>query len=229
MPDQSQKNCLWNKLISATSPPPPNFGQCTILGSKNFSEHQTPFTYITKLTTKLTLFVPVLFIISQYCPTVKRILPDCLCLPNKLGAFSLFNFPLFTRLMLNICPTFRLCNLFGGAAAPLPRTPMIIHGLSTYNSTCTVCSNRQWLMLERLQHDEWHKWATYIFYRWTFYVAIKIFCRTKCPANRKFCQTKPIFDFFDVQGLHILVPLSKYQGKNRVTSKPYVTDIISCQ
>jgi hypothetical protein len=41
-------------------------------------------------------------------------LPDCLCLPNKLWAFCLFNFPLFARLMLNICPTFRLCNLFGG-------------------------------------------------------------------------------------------------------------------
>ena len=47
-------------------------------------------------------------------------------------AFWLFNFPLFARLMLNICPTFRLCNLLGGggAAAPPPppappsRTPM---------------------------------------------------------------------------------------------------------
>jgi hypothetical protein len=35
--------------------------------------------------TKLTEFVPFIFIISQYCPTVKRILPDWLCLPNKLG------------------------------------------------------------------------------------------------------------------------------------------------
>ena len=33
--------------------------------------------------TKLTEFVPFIFI-SQYCPTVKRILPDWLCLPNKL-------------------------------------------------------------------------------------------------------------------------------------------------
>jgi hypothetical protein len=49
-------------------------------------------------------------------------LPDCLCLPNKLGPFWLFNFPLFARLMLNICPTFRLCNLFAGAAvSPAPR------------------------------------------------------------------------------------------------------------
>ena len=44
----------------------------------------------TKLTafpipTKLTEFVPFIFIISQYCPTVKRKLPDWLCLPNKLG------------------------------------------------------------------------------------------------------------------------------------------------
>jgi hypothetical protein len=51
-------------------------------------------------------------------------------------------------------------------------------------------------MLERLQRDKWHKWATYTFYHWTFYVAIKIFRRTKCPADRKFCRTKPIFDFF---------------------------------
>ena len=35
--------------------------------------------------TKLTEFVPFIFIISQYCPTVKWILPDWLCLPNKLG------------------------------------------------------------------------------------------------------------------------------------------------
>jgi hypothetical protein len=34
--------------------------------------------------TKLTEFVPFI-LISQYCPTVKRILPDWLCLPNKLG------------------------------------------------------------------------------------------------------------------------------------------------
>jgi hypothetical protein len=33
----------------------------------------------------LTEFVPFIFIISQYCPTVKRILPDRLCFPNKLG------------------------------------------------------------------------------------------------------------------------------------------------
>jgi hypothetical protein len=34
---------------------------------------------------KLTEFVPFFFILSQYCPTVERILPDWLCLPNKLG------------------------------------------------------------------------------------------------------------------------------------------------
>ena len=43
-------------------------------------------------------------------------------------AFWLFNFPLFAQLMLNICPTFRLCNLLGGGQLPpLPppsRTPM---------------------------------------------------------------------------------------------------------
>ena len=38
-------------------------------------------TKLTEFPTKLTEFVPFIFIISQYCPTVKRILPDWLCLP----------------------------------------------------------------------------------------------------------------------------------------------------
>jgi hypothetical protein len=42
-------------------------------------------TKLTEFPTKLTEFVPFIFIISQYCQTVKRILPDWLCLPNKLG------------------------------------------------------------------------------------------------------------------------------------------------
>jgi hypothetical protein len=42
-------------------------------------------TKLTEFPTKLTEFVPFIFIISQYCPTVKRILLDWLCLPNKLG------------------------------------------------------------------------------------------------------------------------------------------------
>jgi hypothetical protein len=42
-------------------------------------------TKLTEFPTKLTEFVPFIFIISQFCPTVKRILPDWLCLPNKLG------------------------------------------------------------------------------------------------------------------------------------------------
>ena len=43
-------------------------------------------TKLTEFPTKLTEFVPsFIFIISQYCPTVKRILPDWLCLPNKQG------------------------------------------------------------------------------------------------------------------------------------------------
>ena len=40
-------------------------------------------TKLTEFPIKLTEFVPFIFIISQYCPTVKRILPDWLCLPNK--------------------------------------------------------------------------------------------------------------------------------------------------
>ena len=58
-------------------------------------------TKLTEFPTTLTKYVPFIFIIKQYCPTVKRILPDWLCLPNKLGG--------------------------GGAAtpsAPLPGTPM---------------------------------------------------------------------------------------------------------
>ena len=51
-------------------------------------------TKLTEFPTKLTEFVPFIFLMGQYCPTVKRILPDWLCLPNKLG---------------------------GGAAAPPPR------------------------------------------------------------------------------------------------------------
>jgi hypothetical protein len=42
-------------------------------------------TKLTEFPTKLTEFVPFIFIIIQYCQTVKRILPDWLCLPNKLG------------------------------------------------------------------------------------------------------------------------------------------------
>ena len=59
-------------------------------------------TKLIEFRTKLTEFVPFIFIISQYCPTVKRILPDWLCLPNKLGG--------------------------GGASGPhpLPGTPMLV-------------------------------------------------------------------------------------------------------
>ena len=42
-------------------------------------------TKLAEFPTKLTEFVPFIFIISQYCPTLKRILSDWLCLPNKLG------------------------------------------------------------------------------------------------------------------------------------------------
>ena len=59
---------------------------------QNFSNHRTHFPDITKFPTKLTQFltkltefVPFFFIISQYCPTVERILPDLLCLPNNWG------------------------------------------------------------------------------------------------------------------------------------------------
>ena len=54
----------------------------------------------------------------QYCKTFKQIFHDYLYLNNKLRDFGLFIFLLFARLMLDICPTFRLCNLFGGGQLP---------------------------------------------------------------------------------------------------------------
>jgi hypothetical protein len=59
-------------------PPPPRrqkiFGQCTILGvqkffwtNQNFSEDYKKFPDFTKLTE----FVPFIFITNQYCPTLK--------------------------------------------------------------------------------------------------------------------------------------------------------------
>jgi hypothetical protein len=35
----------------------------------------------------VTEFVPFIFIISKYCPTVKRILPDWLCLPISIISY----------------------------------------------------------------------------------------------------------------------------------------------
>jgi hypothetical protein len=57
-------------------------------GRSNYEKFLLDSIFPTKLTefpTKLTEFVPHIFIISQYCPTVKRILPDWHCLPNNLG------------------------------------------------------------------------------------------------------------------------------------------------
>ena len=89
---------LFVEQINFGVPPPRrqiNFGQCTILG------------------------------VQKIFRTYKRILPDWLCLPNKLAAFwhfGLFNFPLFARLMLNICPSFR--QLPPPNPLPPSRTPM---------------------------------------------------------------------------------------------------------
>jgi hypothetical protein len=52
---------------------------------KFFSEDNTQFL------TKFTQFVPFFFIISQYCPTLERILPELLCFPNKLGGLALIH------------------------------------------------------------------------------------------------------------------------------------------
>jgi hypothetical protein len=40
---------------------------------------------LTEFPTKLTEFVPFIFIISQYCPTVKRILPDLALFAQQTG------------------------------------------------------------------------------------------------------------------------------------------------
>ena len=109
--NQAQERCLkaWaygkEKIRGAERNLPDFFGFCPSC-QKNFPEKLSKIvvdgggrndyekflldsTFPTKLTefpTKLTEFVPFIFIISQYCPTaVKRILPNWLCLPNKLG------------------------------------------------------------------------------------------------------------------------------------------------
>jgi hypothetical protein len=91
----------WSKKISGET-----FQNCCRRGGRrDYEKFLLDSIFPTKLTefpTKLTEFVPFTFIISQYCPTVKRILPDWLCLPNKLGGGG------------------------GGAAAPPPGTPMPI-------------------------------------------------------------------------------------------------------
>jgi hypothetical protein len=64
------------------------FQNCCRRGRSDYEKFLLDSIFPTKWTefpTKLTEFVPFIFIISQYCPTVKRILPDWLCLPNKLG------------------------------------------------------------------------------------------------------------------------------------------------
>ena len=78
----------------------PTFSDCARVVKKNFPEKLSKivvdggrtdyekFLLDSIFPTKLTESVPFIFIISQYCPTVKRILPDWLCLPNKLGGWG---------------------------------------------------------------------------------------------------------------------------------------------
>jgi hypothetical protein len=52
----------------------------------HFSKHHTNFPDVMKFSKKNDRICPIFFIfLSQYCPTVERILPDWLGLPNKLG------------------------------------------------------------------------------------------------------------------------------------------------
>jgi hypothetical protein len=90
---QVPKTFFRREIILTTFPPPrrqKNFGQCTILGVQKFFGH-------TKIFRNILIFsilwnfpqnwqnLSHFFMISQYCPTVERILADWLCLPNKLG------------------------------------------------------------------------------------------------------------------------------------------------
>ena len=62
-----------------------NFPKLLSTGGRGGRSYHEKFLLDSIFPTKLTEFVPFIFIISQYCPTAKRILPDWLCLPNKLG------------------------------------------------------------------------------------------------------------------------------------------------
>jgi hypothetical protein len=61
-----------------------NFPKLLLTGGSGYEKFLLDSIFPTKLTefpTKWTEFVPFIFVISQYCPIVKRILPDWLCLP----------------------------------------------------------------------------------------------------------------------------------------------------
>ena len=59
-------------------------------GGSDYEKFLLDSIFPTKLTEFPTKFVPFIFIISQYCPTVKRILPDWLCLPPGTPMISCF-------------------------------------------------------------------------------------------------------------------------------------------
>ena len=59
-------------------------------GRSDYEKFLLDSIFPTKLTEFPTKFVPFIFIISQYCPTVKRILPDWLCLPNDVVEYVCF-------------------------------------------------------------------------------------------------------------------------------------------
>jgi hypothetical protein len=96
LPDQCQK--IFREKINFDDPPPPSRkkfrsvyhfrGPKNFRTYQNFSKHHTNFPDIINFPKKRTEFVPFFLIISQYCPTVERILPDWLCLPNKLGGLA---------------------------------------------------------------------------------------------------------------------------------------------
>ena len=124
MPDQCQNIFFRNKLILKTSPPPSpkkfwsvyHFRGPKIFRTyQNFSKHHTNFpditkfpTKITQFPTKLTEFFPFFFVISQYCPTVDRILPDWLCLTNKPGGGCILYCNLLTTKVFKIANFARL-------------------------------------------------------------------------------------------------------------------------
>jgi hypothetical protein len=82
--DHFQKNFFRNKLISATSPPPPHqkiFGQCTILGvKKNFPEQ---------------LLANIAPFLREYCTTTFIWTTNC-----GLSRFFAFLFPLYKHVRI---------------------------------------------------------------------------------------------------------------------------------
>ena len=96
---------------------------------QNFSEHQTTFPYITKLTTKLTYFVPVLLIITQIVRLWSEYCPTAFVCPTNWGLFGFLISHSSPDLCWAFARLFDFLIFLGGQLPPCPspqsRTPMI--------------------------------------------------------------------------------------------------------